>query len=204
MPLLSMPLHNSDQRQNMSKTWIPHTWLDKLQCYMICYTYTTALPETEPWPKKMHSRKLSRRCNRFHTLGLQNQRMDINTMTRSSILTNSYSEEVGIVINISKNGKFCWAVHQIVVLRAILKCSLPIEVFYRRNKDLPEQYRHFINSLLSSFPSLGSISTIDITKRFPDPDGMLGLPGRWAMGYFVALVSSFKTVISTVTDTMFL
>lgn len=74
MPLSSMPLHNSDQRQNMSKTWISHTWLDKLQCYMICYRYTTALPATKPLSKKNHSRKLSRRCNRFYTHGLQNQK----------------------------------------------------------------------------------------------------------------------------------
>lgn len=55
---------------------------------------------------------------------------------------------------------------QIVVLRVILQCSLPIEVFYGGDKDLPEQNRYFINSLPSSFPSLGSISTINIKKRF--------------------------------------
>jgi alpha 1,3-mannosyltransferase len=119
-------------------------------------------------------------------------------------LTASYTEQVGIVISTGKNGGFRWAVHQIVVLRAILKCSLPIEIFYGGDEDLPEKYRSFINSLASSFQNLGSITTVDITQRFPDPDGVLGLPGGWAMRPFAALASSFQTVILTDADTMFL
>jgi len=119
-------------------------------------------------------------------------------------LTNSYTEEVGIVISTGKNGGFRWAVHQIVVLRAIMKCTLPIEVFYGGDEDLPEQYRTFINSLASTFSGLGSIATIDITNRFPDPDDVLGFPGGWAMRPFAALASSFQTVILTDADTMFL
>jgi alpha 1,3-mannosyltransferase len=130
---------------------------------------------------------------------------DSENSTYSSIfdIMDSYTEEAGIVICVGRVG-FRWAVHQIVTLRAVLGCSLPIEVFYGGDDDLPEPYRTFIETLENAFPTFGSISTVDIKQKFPDPDGVLGLPGGWAMRPFAILASSFKTVILTDADVVFL
>lgn len=116
----------------------------------------------------------------------------------------SYEEDAGVVISAGKDGGFRWAVHQIVTLRAALNCSLPIEVFYGGDDDLPVTYRHFIRGIELAFPGLGAIRTVDITQRFPDPDGILGLPGGWAMRPYSILASSFKTAILADADTIFL
>ena len=118
-------------------------------------------------------------------------------------LLGSYEQDVGIVISTGKDGGFRWAVHQIVTLRAVLNSTLPIEVFYGGDNDLPERYRNFITSLEAAFPNTGSITTVDITKKFPDPDDKLGLPGGWAMRPFAILASSFKTAILADADTIF-
>ena len=118
-------------------------------------------------------------------------------------LIDSYKQDAGIVISTGKNGGFRWAVHQIVTLRAVLNSTLPIEVFYGGEDDLPQKYRNFINALSVAFPGSGSISTVDITKKFPDPDGILGLPGGWAMRPYAILASSFKTAILADADTIF-
>jgi hypothetical protein len=55
-----------------------------------------------------------------------------------------------------------------------------------------------------AFPGLGSITTVDITQKFRDPDNILGLPGGWAMRPFSILASSFKTAILADADTIFL
>jgi hypothetical protein len=119
-------------------------------------------------------------------------------------LINSYTQDAGVVISTGKNGGFRWAVHQIITLRRVLNSTLPIEVFYGGDDDLPENYQHFIAGIEAAFPDSGTITTIDITKRFPDPDGILGLPGGWAMRPFAILASSFKTAILADADTIFL
>lgn len=118
-------------------------------------------------------------------------------------LINSFEQDAGIVISTGKDGGFRWAVHQIVTLRAVLNSTLPIEVFYGGDNDLPKQYRNFINALAVAFPDSGTIKTVDITKKFPDPDGILDLPGGWAMRPFAILASSFKTAILADADTIF-
>jgi hypothetical protein len=118
-------------------------------------------------------------------------------------LINSYEQEVGVVISTGKDGGFRWAIHQIVTLRAVLNSTLPIEVFYGGDNDLPEKYCDFINNLETAFPGGGSIKTVDITEKFPDPNGMLGLPGGWAMRPYAILASSFKTAILADADTIF-
>jgi Mannosyltransferase putative len=121
-----------------------------------------------------------------------------------SSLLDSFQGEAGIVISTGKGGAR-WAIHQIVTLRQVLNSTLPIELFYAGDGDLPVQYRHFIQDIQSRFPDSGSITTIDITERFPDPDNILGLPqGGWATRAFAVLASSFKTVILTDADTVFL
>ena len=119
-------------------------------------------------------------------------------------LLESFNQDAGIVISTGKDGGFRWAVHQIVTIRAVLNSTLPIEVFYGGDNDLPAQHREFIESIDTAFPGLGSITCIDITQRFPDPDGFLGLPGGWAMRPFAILASSFKRVILADADTIFL
>ena len=119
-------------------------------------------------------------------------------------LIDSYEEEAGIVITVGKNGGFRWAVHQIVTLRAVLRSTLPIEVFYAGDEDLPTEYREFIDEIQSTYDGYGTITIIDINHRFLDPDGTLGLPGGWAMRPFAMLASSFKHVILSDADTIFL
>lgn len=119
-------------------------------------------------------------------------------------LTNSYTQDAGIVISAGKEGGFRWAVHQIIALRGVLNSKLPIEIYYGGDDDLPKPYRDFLHLIESTFPDSGSITTVDITKKFPDPDGFLGLPGGWAMRPFAILASSFKKVILADADTIFL
>jgi alpha 1,3-mannosyltransferase len=118
-------------------------------------------------------------------------------------LIDSYTQEVGIVIATGSGG-FRWAVHQIVTLRAVLKSTLPIEVVYAGDNDLPSEYRNFIESLESTFPSGGSITTVDLLQKFADPEEILGLPGGWAIRPFAILASSFKIVLLTDADVVFL
>jgi hypothetical protein len=95
-------------------------------------------------------------------------------------LIGSYDQGEGIVISTGRGG-FRWAVHQVVTLRAVLNSTLPIEIFYGGDDDLPERYRDFFQFIQSLFPDSGAITTVDIRRKFPDSRGTLGLPGRWAM-----------------------
>lgn len=119
-------------------------------------------------------------------------------------LIDSFHQDAGIVLTAGKDGGFRWAVHQIVTLRAVLNSTLPIEVFYGGDEDLPENHRKFIEDIALEFPGRGSITTRDIMKCFPDPDNELSLPGRWALRPFSVLASSFKQVILSDADTIFL
>ena len=119
-------------------------------------------------------------------------------------LIESYDQEAGLVIAVGTKGGFRWAVHQIVTLRAVLRSTLPIEVFYAGDEDLPKEYREFINEIQSTYAGYGTITIIDIKNRFLDPDGTLDLPGGWAMRPFAMLASSFKHVILSDADTIFL
>jgi alpha 1,3-mannosyltransferase len=126
------------------------------------------------------------------------------TYTSFFDLVNSYQQDAGIVISTGKDGGFRWAVHQIVTLRGVLNSTLPIEVFYGGDQDLPQEFRNFIEKIEADFPDSGSITTVDISQRFPDPDGILGLPGGWAMRPYAILASSFKNAILADADTIFL
>jgi len=124
----------------------------------------------------------------------------------SSILDmiDTWTDDIGIVVTLGKNGGYRWGVHQLVHLRGNLKSTLPIEIYYAGEDDLPRPYREFIQAIQTAFPNSGSIKLIDILDRFPDPDGQAGLPGGWAMRPFAMLTSSFKTVILADADTVFL
>lgn len=120
-------------------------------------------------------------------------------------LINSYTQDVGLVISVGQDAGFRWAVHQIVILRAVLRSTIPIEVFYCGEQDLSREHREFIQEIDNTYAtSTGSITLVDINERFPDPDGVLGLPGGWALRPFAMLASSFKKVILSDADTIFL
>ena len=119
-------------------------------------------------------------------------------------LVESYDQDAGIVISIGKGNGFRWAIHQIVTLRAVIHSTLPMEIFYAGDEALPKKYRDFIKNIQSSYPRSGSITIIDITRKFPDPDQMLGLSEERLMRSFAMLASSFKQVILSGPDTIYL
>lgn len=118
-------------------------------------------------------------------------------------LVNSYTQDAGLVISVGKDGGFRWAVHQIVTLRAVLRSTIPIEVFYCGDEDLPKEHREFIQEIDNTYAGGGSITLIDINNRFSDPEGVL-VPRGWALRPFAMLASSFKRVILSDADTIFL
>lgn len=119
-------------------------------------------------------------------------------------LIESYDQDAGIVITVRKDDGFRWAVHQIVTLRAVIRSTLPIQIFYAGDGALPKKYRDFIKNIQSSYPRSGSITTIDITRKFPDPDQRLDVSDQRLMRSFAMLASSFKQVILSGSDTIYL
>jgi len=129
-------------------------------------------------------------------------------------LVDTFQHEAGIVIATGKNG-FRWTMHQISTLRNVLHCDLPIEMyhppggslisrFYGGDDDLPIEYRRAIEMVAKNSSSGGTIRTVDIRSYFPDPDGLLDMPGGWAVRPFAVLASSFKKVVLSDADTVFL
>lgn len=75
--------------------------------------------------------------------------------------------------------------------------------FYGGDEDLPSSHRLALESI--STPSgPGTIRVIDIHKHFPDPSNAMSMPGEWALRPFAILASSFRNVILTDADTIFL
>ena len=92
---------------------------------------------------------------------------------------------------------FRYACHLIGNLRDVLKSTLPIEIAYAGEADLPFQFRDFITSL--SF----NITTVDITTVFNDAP--LDLKhGGWAVKSFATLASQFEQVMMLDADAVFL
>jgi len=119
-------------------------------------------------------------------------------------LIESYDQDVGIVICLGKETGFRTAIHQIVTLREVLKSTLPIEVFYAGDEALRKRFRTFITGLAASYgPNSAPIILRDITEYFPDPDELLGLTGEGSTRPFAMLASSFRQVIMTGPDTIF-
>jgi len=119
-------------------------------------------------------------------------------------LIESYDQDVGIVICLGKETGFRTAIHQIVTLREVLKSTLPIEVFYAGDEALRKRFRTFITGLAASYgPNSAPIILRDITEYFPDPDELLGLTGEGSTRPFAMLSSSFRQVIMTGPDTIF-
>ncbi|TGO78318.1 hypothetical protein BELL_0070g00030 [Botrytis elliptica] len=99
---------------------------------------------------------------------------------------------------------FRYTCHLILNLRSILKSTLPIQIIYAGNLDLPPQYRSALLSLFSTH-NIGAIDFLDLTKILDDTTLQLsdGL-SRWAIKPFALLASTFEQVILVDSDAIFL
>ena len=105
--------------------------------------------------------------------------------------------KTGVVLTAGQ-GNFVLAAHCIRVLRHVVNSTLPIQVFYSGNKDLPEVKREELRSL---HPQL---ETIDIlNQQFNETSAGLENSG-YAMKPFAALASTFDRVILVDADSIFL
>jgi len=102
----------------------------------------------------------------------------------------------GIVITTGKK-RFRYACHLVLNIRHILGSTLPIQIAYAGESDLPPSYREVIAALGNN------ITTLDVTTIFDD--STLGLPqGGWAIKVFAALGSTFEQVMLLDADAVFL
>ncbi|KAI9808307.1 MAG: hypothetical protein M1825_004764 [Sarcosagium campestre] len=111
---------------------------------------------------------------------------------RSSIIPGSK----GLVIPVgTKNFRF--ACHLIANLRRALGSTLPIQIAYAGESDLPRDYREYIVSLEPQ------ISTFDVTAVFDDKTLELA-KGGWAIKPFALLGSTFERALVLDADAVFL
>lgn len=102
----------------------------------------------------------------------------------------------GLVITTGKQ-RFRYACHLVASLREVHNSTLPIQIAYSGDNDLPREYRHFITSLAPD------VSIMDVTSVFND--STLDLPhGGWAVKAFAVLGSTFEQVMLLDADAVFL
>ena len=104
--------------------------------------------------------------------------------------------QTGIVMTVGK-GNYVLASHCIQTLRKVVNSTLPIQVFYAGDDDLPELYRQEIKALHPS------IETTDILDHYNETTVVIHGSG-YAMKPFAALASRFERVILVDADTIFL
>ena len=104
--------------------------------------------------------------------------------------------QAGIVMTVGK-GNYVLASHCIQTLHKVVNSTLPIQIFYAGNDDLPELYRQEIKALHPS------IETTDILDHFNETTAVIHGSG-YAMKPFAALASRFERVILIDADTIFL
>ena len=104
--------------------------------------------------------------------------------------------QAGIVMTVGK-GNFVLASHCIQALRKVVNSTLPIQIFYAGDDDLPELYRQEIKALHPS------IETTDILDHYNETTVVIHGSG-YAMKPFAALASRFERVILVDADTIFL
>ncbi|KAF7887845.1 uncharacterized protein EAF01_010999 [Botrytis porri] len=99
---------------------------------------------------------------------------------------------------------FRYTCHLILNLRSVLKSTLPIQIVYAGNLDLPPQYRSALLSLFETH-NIGAIEFLDLTKILDDMTLQLsdGL-SKWAVKPFALLASTFEQVILVDSDAIFL
>ena len=101
-------------------------------------------------------------------------------------------QDRGIVICVS-NRYFTLAMATLNSIRRVLKCDLPIEVFYAGDDDLMPKYR-------KKLTSIRNVKVVDIKSVFNDTQ--LWLSG-WSLKPFALLGSSFEEAILIDADTVF-
>ena len=107
-----------------------------------------------------------------------------------------HNPQAGIVMTVGK-GNFVLASHCIQTLRKVVNSTLPIQIFYAGDDDLPELYRQEIKALHPS------IETTDILDHYNETTVVIHGSG-YAMKPFAALASRFERVILVDADTIFL
>ena len=104
--------------------------------------------------------------------------------------------EAGIVMCIGQ-GNFVLAAHTIMTLRNVLGSTLPIEVAYAGDDDLPASKREELKALSTN------IQTLDLLGFYDE--SVAGLKaGGWAMKPFAALASRFEKAILVDADVIFM
>lgn len=103
----------------------------------------------------------------------------------------------GIVIPAGKP-QFRFAAHLIQNLRAVLNSSLPIQIAYAGDGDLPHEYRAALCGLAANVSALDVLSVFD-DRSLQLRDGKAG----WAVKPFAALASDFEQVVLLDADVVF-
>jgi alpha 1,3-mannosyltransferase len=102
----------------------------------------------------------------------------------------------GIVISTGRK-RFRFACHLIRNLREVLGSTLPIQVAYAGDHDLPADYRKYLTSMGPD------ITTFDVTSIFDDRTLKLA-SGNWAIKPFTLLGSAFEQAMLLDADAVFL
>lgn len=104
--------------------------------------------------------------------------------------------QIGLVVCVGSNN-FLAAAHLVRTLRNVLNSTLPIELFYAGEHDLPGPRQSDLKALDAN------LETIDLLGYFDDSGAGLQT-GGYAMKPFAALASRFEKVILVDADVMFL
>jgi alpha 1,3-mannosyltransferase len=102
----------------------------------------------------------------------------------------------GIVISTGQK-RFRFACHLVRNLREVLGSTLPIQVAYAGDDDLPENYRKYLTSMGPD------ITTFDVTSIFDNLTLKLA-GGSWAIKPFALLGSTFEQAMLVDADAVFL
>ncbi|KAL8281161.1 hypothetical protein RQP46_006519 [Phenoliferia psychrophenolica] len=107
-----------------------------------------------------------------------------------------YSVPAGIIISCGKD-QFQYAVHLISTLKHVHHTTLPIQVVYAGNDDLPIDRRAALRSI---YPD---VETLDVLNYFDE--NLVGLKGGgWAIKAFAALASQYQQVLIMDADAVWL
>ncbi|OZJ04628.1 hypothetical protein BZG36_02066 [Bifiguratus adelaidae] len=107
----------------------------------------------------------------------------------------SWTRPRGIVIT-SGVINYRWLLHLVAGLRRVHQTTLPIEIIYAGEPDLPTAHRQALEALAPD------VRCIDILDVFDET--IAGLPGKWAIKPFAMLASSFKEAILLDADAVML
>ncbi|MCJ1481275.1 hypothetical protein MMC06_001432 [Schaereria dolodes] len=102
----------------------------------------------------------------------------------------------GVVI-VTGIGTFRYACHLISSLRNVLHSTLPIQVAYAGDQDLPSEYRNIITSLGSDIKTFDVLTVVDDTTLQLSENG-------WAVKAFAALTSTFEQLLLMDADAVFI